>query len=301
MKCLTEDKSYYAFSVDNEPVLTVAQGEAFALDTQDCYGNQIKSQADAMDTFDWNHTNPTTGPVYVEGVKKDDIICIDIQKIDLRGKSVMMTYKGCDIAKSVDASEVCLMDNSDGILTIPTKAGDIQVPTKPMIGVIGVATPEPVGNAVPAEHGGNMDCNLMCEGAKLYLRAFTDGALVSCGDIHAVMGDGEVVSCGAETPATVTLSVALSEEKELPVPFLETEDKYVVIASAPDLNGAAQMAVDRMSFFLVDIAGLDRSDAGRLMSLVGDLRICQIVDPQITCRFEFPKAVLSKMGFEGIK
>ncbi len=301
MKCLNENQAYYAFSVDNEPVLTVAQGESFALDTQDCYGNQIKSQADAMDTFDWNHTNPATGPVYVEGVKKDDIICIDIQKIDLRGKSVMMTYKGCDIAKSVDASEVCLMDNTDGILTIPTKAGDIQVPTKPMIGVIGVATPEPVGNAVPGEHGGNMDCNLMCEGAKLYLKAFKDGALVSCGDIHAVMGDGEVVSCGAETPATVTLSAAVVGETKLPVPFLETEDKYVVIASAPDLNGAAQMAVDRMSFFLVDIAGLDRSDAGRLMSLVGDLRICQIVDPQITCRFEFPKAILSKMGFEGIK
>ncbi|MBR5228371.1 MAG: acetamidase/formamidase family protein [Firmicutes bacterium] len=301
MKCLTENQAYYSFSVENAPVLTVEQGEAFSLDTQDCYGNQVKSQDDAMDSFDWNHTNPATGPVYVEGVKKDDVICIDIQKIDLRGKSVMVTYKGCDIAQGVDASEVCLMENSNGILDIPTKKGNIQVPIKPMIGVIGVATPEPVGNAVPGDHGGNMDCNLICEGAKLYLKAYADGALVSCGDIHAVMGDGEVVSCGAETPATVTLSAAVVGEKKLPVPFLETEDLYVVIASDPDLDGAAQLAVDRIFYFLTEIAGLDKSDAGRLMSLVGNLRICQIVDPQITCRFEFPKAILTKLGFEGIK
>jgi amidase len=34
-----------------------------------------------------------------------------------------------------------------------------------------------------------------------------------------------------------------------------------------------------------------------LMSLVGELKFCQIVDPLKTVRFEFPKSVLSAHGF----
>ena len=43
-----------------------------------------------------------------------------------------------------------------------------------------------------------------------------------------------------------------------------------------------------------------QEDAGRLMTLVGSLRFCQVVDPQITVRFEFPKSVLVGLGFAGI-
>ena len=34
------------------------------------------------------------------------------------------------------------------------------------------------------------------------------------------------------------------------------------------------------------------------MSLVGDLKVCQVVDPQKTARFEFPKWVLKEYGFQ---
>jgi amidase len=33
------------------------------------------------------------------------------------------------------------------------------------------------------------------------------------------------------------------------------------------------------------------------MSLVGQLRFCQVVDPLKTVRFEFPKGVLKEYGF----
>jgi amidase len=35
-----------------------------------------------------------------------------------------------------------------------------------------------------------------------------------------------------------------------------------------------------------------------LMSLVGELKFCQVVDPEKTVRFEFPKKVLAEFGFE---
>jgi len=34
-----------------------------------------------------------------------------------------------------------------------------------------------------------------------------------------------------------------------------------------------------------------------LMSLVGHLKVCQVVDPQKTARFEFPKWVLKEYGY----
>jgi amidase len=52
-----------------------------------------------------------------------------------------------------------------------------------------------------------------------------------------------------------------------------------------------------MHTFLTNQAGLPSSDASSLMSLVGQLRFCQVVDPAKTVRFEFPKWVLEKYNY----
>jgi amidase len=52
-----------------------------------------------------------------------------------------------------------------------------------------------------------------------------------------------------------------------------------------------------MSRFLTELAGLSQNDAAMLMSAVGELRFCQVVDPAKTVRFEFPKWVLKEFGF----
>ena len=33
-----------------------------------------------------------------------------------------------------------------------------------------------------------------------------------------------------------------------------------------------------------------------LTSLAGDMRICQVVDPLMTCRLEIPKSILTTLG-----
>ena len=38
------------------------------------------------------------------------------------------------------------------------------------------------------------------------------------------------------------------------------------------------------------------NDAAMLISLAGDLRICQVVDPLMACRLEVPKAILETLG-----
>jgi amidase len=50
--------------------------------------------------------------------------------------------------------------------------------------------------------------------------------------------------------------------------------------------------------FLTKFTGIALNDAGMLMSLVGQLKFCQVVDPLKTVRFEFPKSVLAEYGYQ---
>lgn len=292
---------FYAFTAERAPILHVAQGEDFTLNTKDCYGNQLQSDDDTLDSLDWSMTNPATGPVYIEGVKSGDVVRIDIKKLQLTGNSVMALIPGAGAIGGVTESSTRIMKNDEGKLHVMTTRGELQLPLKPMIGVIGLAPAgETISNGVPGMHGGNMDCTLIGEGASLYLHASVDGGLFGCGDVHALMGDGEVCVCGAETPARVTIATRVVDTPALPTPFVETDRVYATIASADTADQAYQLAVDHMFTFLTEIVELDPSDTARLMSLVGELRFCQVVDPKITVRFEFPKSVLSDLGFKGV-
>jgi amidase len=301
MKSLSHDQVFYAFAPTLTPLLTVAQNEVFSLDTRDCFANQLRSDADTLDNLDWDAINPATGPVAIEGVKPGDVVRVDIRRLELTGKSVMTTIPGAGMIQGITEASTRVMDNGDGVLSLSTERGDLRLPLKPMIGVIGLAPAEGrVPNGTPGKHGGNMDCGLIGEGASLYLHAAVAGGLFGCGDAHALMGDGEVLVCGAETPARVTLSVAVVDAPRLPTPFVETDELYAAIVAAKTSDDALKQAVDHMFGFLTEIVGLSQGDAGRLMSLVGSLKFCQVVDPELTVRFEFPKSVLAELGFAGI-
>ena len=52
-----------------------------------------------------------------------------------------------------------------------------------------------------------------------------------------------------------------------------------------------------MRSFLIDQVKLPAHEAGMLLSLAGDLRICQAVDPNKTCRMELPRSVTKAYGY----
>jgi amidase len=82
-----------------------------------------------------------------------------------------------------------------------------------------------------------------------------------------------------------------------PVATIETKDVVATIFSAKTSDEAYWGATQNMHTFLTNYAGLPSSDASSLMSLVGQLRFCQVVDPAKTVRFEFPKWVLEKYNY----
>lgn len=287
---------FYAFEAGLTPAVKVKPGEEIVFETHDCFQGQIRSAKDLVTTLDWSRTNPATGPVYIEDAMPDAILRLDILDVQVETNSVMVTIPGEGaLGERIQEMETTILRRDGDELVFKDK---LRFPLAPMIGVIGIAPSQgKIGNGVPGVHGGNMDCTLIGKGSRLYLTVQVEGGLLGVGDLHAGMGDGEIVVVGAEVAGVVRLRPELVPLPGLPTPLLENDDLVATIYSDPDLNVAAQGAIENMSEFLITFAGMSLNDAGMLMSAVGDLKICQVVDPAKTARFEFPKSVLAQVGY----
>ena len=292
---IQRDNVFFSFSGATKPVARLRQGEEAVLETHDCFQGQLKSERDLISALDWGHVNPATGPVFVEGARPGDILRIDISSIELAGPSTMVTIPGEGaLGDVISKMETAVLTREANEILFRK----LRLPVRPMIGVIGVAPASgEVSNGTPGPHGGNMDCRLITAGASLYLTVGVEGALFGAGDLHAAMGDGEVVVCGAETAGEVRFSARVVDLPGLPTPLVENDEVVAAIVAAATTDEAAAEATHRMAKILTDMVRIPLNDAGMLMSLVGELRFCQIVDPLKTVRFEMPKKVLEAYGF----
>lgn len=294
---LADEQVVYAFARDAEPVLTVSSGDTVRIRTMDCFGNQVQTPEDELDSIDWDRINPATGPVYVEGATAGGALKVSIDAIELDAQSASCTGEAEGVCGDLfSAWATTINPVQDGKLVWNDR---LSIPLKPMIGVIGVAPAgEPVNCGTPGSHGGNMDCTEIGAGATLYFPVAVDGALFGCGDMHAVMGDGEVSVSGAEIAGYATVTLTALPELSLPNPVLETDTHLGIIASAESLDEAANQAVHQMVQLVRDRTGADEAELVMLFSLVGDVRVCQMVDPEETVRFMVPKYVLDAYDFK---
>jgi amidase len=242
---------------------------------------------------------PVTGPIAVADAQVGDFLAIEILNIELDGQGWTMAMAGRGLLGdkvTVAASRLLPITSEDALFL-----NRVRVPLRPMIGCVGVTPASgPLRAGWPGEHGGNFDCILLGTGATLYLPVLVPGAMLCLGDLHAAMGDGEVGVAGLEIAGTVTLRMwrLATAECRLPTPFLVNEACAATIFSAATLDEAAVGATVRMAEFLAAEAALSLADAAMLLSLVGDLRICQAVNPLKSCRLEVPRSVLADLGIE---
>lgn len=277
----------YEMSKDHEPVLTCQSGDTVIFETCDCFHDTVKSEADLVSGIDFNRVNPATGPLYIEGAKAGDLLKVDILSIKIDSFGAVVASPGLGRLEKYIAKEQTVIGEIDGDVV---KVLGREVPVNKMVGVIGTAPAgDPVPTGVPHDHGGNMDCAVIAEGASLYLPVNTPGALLSMGDLHACMADGEVMGSGLEIAGEVEVRVEVIKDKKLPTPFVETQDKYITLASRPTMEEASDLAILNMANLLVEKTDLNFEEAGMLLSLAGNLRVCQVVDPNMTMRMEVEK------------
>ena len=290
---ITRDRITYLFSPDMEPAAVVRPGDQVELETHDCFTGQLHTEEDLVTAVDFSRVNPATGPVAVEGAAPGDLLAVEIQDIALGERGFMVTIPG-EGAFGGRFKEPATK-------VVPVQGGwfqfssSLSFPVRPMIGVIGVA---PATGAVPCgeigDHGGNMDATVIAPGARVYFRVRMPGGLLALGDVHAGMGDGEAVICGVEIPAVVRIRVGLvkSPEHAPPRPVVELDDRFVTIGHGPTLDDAAQQSLEDMIELVMRRTGMPEPEAAMLISAVGDLKVCQVVDPQKTARVEMPRSVL---------
>ena len=232
--------------------------------------------------------------MYVKNALSGDVLKVEILEITLGKQGVMCTLPDNGVLGSLVKEEsVKRLKVEDGKVHFNEK---IVFDINPMIGVIGVA-PEKgsINYGTPGNHGGNMDNKRITEGATLYFQVFHKGAIFSLGDVHAAMGDGEVMVSDVEIAADVKVRLSVIKGLSIETPMLENEDSCGVIYSHEEIEKAVFHAVRIMNEIMQKKLGLSLNEAGMLLSAVGDLKFCQVVDPERTVMMCIPKSILAQL------
>ena len=80
---ISRDNFFYAFSPDLKPAARTKLGDEIIFETHDCFQEKIQSEEDLVDALDENHTNPATGPVYIEGVLPQSVVRLTVLDVQV--------------------------------------------------------------------------------------------------------------------------------------------------------------------------------------------------------------------------
>lgn len=293
---LSKESHIFKFAAENKPVLRINSGDTVIVETMDCFSNQIQTADDKLEEVSFDHVNPASGPIYVEGAQKGDALKVTINKIEVGSQAVMLTGKGLGVlGHKLEGMNFKILPVVGETVIFDDHT---TLPLEPMVGVIGVAPAgEGINCGTPDTHGGNMDTKLIKAGAEVYLPVSVEGGLLALGDLHAAMGDGEVSVSGAEVPGEVTITVLLVKGLNLPTPVVSNNGVLAVIYSKESLDDAVVGAVEVMEEILRSRTELSSAEIVMLISIAGQVAISQVVDPVKTARCEMPLTVLGNYGF----
>ena len=272
------DQHVFAFGPDMTPVVEVDPGAVLHLDLNDCYFGQVRTEEDTPDTLDPAIINPATGPVAVRGAQPGDTLVVDLLEIRTgpRGAATLMPGRG-QLGHLLEKPSTRILRVEDDLVHL----GDVTFPTRPMVGVVGVATGGEVAPTLDAgRHGGNLDDNLNAAGSAVWLPVRQPGAMLAIGDMHAAMGDGEVSGTGVEIDGQVLVRVDLVRGLQPDHPVTVTPTHWVTHGTAvEDLTAALDLACEEAGRLLVDEWGFTVEDAFVFLSVACDAGIAQAVHP----------------------
>jgi acetamidase/formamidase len=269
------------------PLATIAPGDEITVETAEASGGQLTAGSTAADvpSLDFGRVNPVTGPFAIEGASPGDALVIDILDVSVGTWGWTAVIPGFGLlADDFPDPHLRVSRIADGRAEL---LPGVSVPVVPMVGTIGVAPPEPGPHSMvpPRRWGGNMDIRHIGPGARLVLPVGVEGALLSLGDAHAAMGDGEVAGTGVEIDATVRLRVGLRRGAAPATPVVETHPRTHRTGAAvattgvgPDLMTAARDATRALISEVEARTGMAAADAYLLASVAADLKISEVVD-----------------------
>lgn len=275
---ITRDSVIWAFGPDIDPVVEVDPGAVVRFETNDCFTGQIRSEDDLVTEIDFNRINSATGPVAVRGAEPGDSLVVELLEVIPIEWGVATLIPGYgQLHEQVQAPLTRVFRVRDGWIEMDER---IRFPARPMVGVVGVATDsETLTNALPGQHGGNLDNHLHGPGARIYFPVRQPGGLFAVGDMHASMGDAEICGTGVEIAGEVTARFDLLKGKQGRWPVTELPQSWVVHGTAYEFMDAMQLATEEAARMLVDEWAMSMEDAFIFLSVACDVGIAQACKP----------------------
>ena len=292
---LTRDLLTCMIAKDVPPVAEVELPARVTMETINVFRDALQKETDTVDELDYDTINPATGPIRFTNAKAGDVLVVEIKKIKCISPAAAIVCPGFGVMGDKVSQGITRIYSWDDDDYVTIKTGH-KLKSKPMIGVMGVA---PAGQGMrtisPGDHGGNLDTTLLCEGATVYLPIQVDGALFCAGDLHQAQGDGESWYTGLEASGEIVLEISTRSDMKIDIPFVKSGGKFASLGSEETTDGALKKAMDRLIKFIVDHGDLDFYEAGFVTGLFADLGICQVVDPEKTCRMTMSVDNLEKL------
>ena len=298
---LSAEQKHNKFSSAIPPVLKVSTGSVIKVDTHEASDGQLHRDAniDDLKNIDFGPIHPLTGPVYVEEAEIGDILAVDLLDIELHDYGWQAIVPGFGFLSDRFPDARLTIHKINTVAGTATFNDKVQLKLNPFPGVMGVApeTAEMLSTIPPRANGGNMDDPNLTEGTTVYFPVFVKGALFSIGDTHAIQGMGEVYGTAIETPMTITYRLRVLKDKPaIKEPQYENDEIYAVTGFGVTIDIATKKAVNYMIDHLVDNYDITAEDAYMLCSLVGDLKIAEVVDvPNMLVTMHFPKSILRQL------
>ncbi len=244
------------------------------------------------------HDNPQTGPFFIEGAEPGDTVAVHNRKVEPARSYAVSNFTpgfgalvgtdltamlGSDFPETTWRYEV---DTARNTARSTSRDGKHtwEVPMAPFLGCMGVAPAagEVRTTIVPGIFGGNMDCPEVRAGNTLFLGVNMPGALLSFGDGHYAMGDGEIMGAAIEGAMNIEVYVELIKKKFAPVPRIENADEVMFVGSGRPLEDAARVAFKAMIGWIRERSGMSEIDAYQFLTQVAKASIIQLVDPEYT-------------------
>ena len=197
----------------------------------------------------------------------------------------------------------------------------IAIPARLHFGFVALAPRESelVDSIPPSYFGGNIDNWRAGKGSRIYLPVSVEGGLLSMGDGHFALSDGEINGTGLECSLTGDIRIRLHKAGAadaaacvtgLKAPLIETRDSWVIQSFSHlnylrDLGRNAQAEVYQKSTvdlalrnafrqtrrFLMDVYGLNEDEALTIMSLAVDFGVTQVADGNFGVHAVIDKAI----------
>ena len=292
------------FTAHRPPALVIWPGEVIATSTLDSGGIDKDGRTRAL------YGNPQTGPFFVFGADRGDVIAVRIRRLRLnrdwadsldgfsaRAMPPSLAAKAAELGKRVRWR----LDRATGLARLenpPEALRGYAIPVRPMLGGIGVAPDfgfAPFSAGDTGRFGGNLDYNGVVEGVTVYLPVFQPGAMLFLGDGHALQGDGETTQWALETSLDVEFSVAILPARALATPRVESDTHITAIGQAGSLDEAVRSATAGMVQWLAQDYGLTPSEASLILGSAAEYRVVTLAGRNAGVALSLPTARLQTL------